>query len=103
MTETTMPQDIDDIRHAMAAVTGSPLGDIGSLPDESHKASGGYHCGAFDLRAIDAIGNNDYSIRQTRDRNRYYADLSIGRNRSSAIDYPDDWPNGGRAAWIRFN
>lgn len=103
MTETTMPQDIDDIRHAMAVETGSPLADIGSLPDASHKSSGGYHCGAFDLRAINAIGNNDYSIRQPRDRNRYYADLTAGRNQSSAIDYPNSWPKGGDAAWIRFN
>jgi hypothetical protein len=98
-----MPQDIDDIRHALAAQTGSPLADIGSLPNAAHKASGGYHCGAFDLRAINAVANDDYSIRQTRDRNRYNADLSAGRNQSSAIDYPNAWPNGGDAAWIRFN
>lgn len=103
MTTTTMPQDIDDIRHALAPVTGSPLADIGSLPNDAHKASGGYHCGAFDLRAIGAVANDDYSIRQPRDRARYSADLAAGRNQSSAIDYPDDWPIGGRAAWIRFN
>jgi hypothetical protein len=103
MTTTTMPQDIDDIRHALAAQTGSPLADIGSEPDPSHKATGGYHCGAFDLRAINAVANDDYSIRQTRDRRRYNADLSAGRNQSSAIDYPNAWPNGGDGAWIRFN
>jgi len=100
---TTVPQDIDDTRHALAAETGSPLNDIGSAPDESHLRTGGYHCGAADLRAINAIANDDYSIRQARDRGRYYADLGAGRSHSSAIDYPDDWPNGGRAAWIRFN
>lgn len=90
-------------RSNLAAVTGSPLGDIGIAADDSHKTSGGYHCGAFDLRSINAVANDDYSIRQPRDRGQYNADLNAGNNWSSAMDYPDDWPNGGRAAWIRFN
>ena len=97
------PADLELTREELAAVTGSPLGDIGISPDGSHLSSGGYHCGAFDLRAINAVGNDDYSIRQPRDRGQYNADLAAGRNLASAMDYPDDWPNGGRAAWIRFN
>lgn len=100
---TAVPADIDAIRHDMSAVTGSPLGDIGSAPDARHLASGGYHCGAADLFAINAAGNDDYSIRQPRDRGQYNRDRANGRSDSSAIDYPDDWPNGGRDAWIRFN
>jgi hypothetical protein len=97
------PQDLLDIRQALHTITGSPLSDIGIAADPSHLSSGGYHCGAEDLRNINAVGNNDYSIRQARDRNQYNHDLPAGANWSSAMDYPDDWPNGGRAAWIRFN
>lgn len=97
------PVSLLTTRAHMAAITGSPLGDIGIAPDASHLSSGGYHCGALDLRSINAVGNDDYSIRQPRDRNQYNADVAAGRNFSSAMDYPDDWPIGGRAAWIRFN
>lgn len=97
------PVSLLTTRAHMAAITGSPLGDIGIAPDASHLSSGGYHCGALDLRSINAVGNDDYSIRQTRDRNQYNADVATGTNFASAMDYPDDWPIGGRAAWVRFN
>lgn len=97
------PQSLLTTRSHMSAITGSPLGDIGIDPDPSHLSSGGYHCGALDLRSINAVGNDDYSIRQPRDRNQYNYDVAHGINYASAMDYPDDWPKGGRAAWIRFN
>jgi hypothetical protein len=101
--QTLVPAEIDSHCDQFAVVTGSPRADVGSAPNVAHKASGGYHCGALDLRAINAVGNDDYSIRQPRDRNRYNADVAAGRNDASAIDWPDDWPRGGRAAWLRFN
>lgn len=97
------PTSLLTTRSHMAAVTGSPLTDIGIAADASHLTSGGYHCGAADLAAINAVANDDYSIRQPRDRAQYNADRSTGANWASAMDYPDDWPIGGRAAWIRFN
>lgn len=97
------PTSLLTTRSHMAAITGSPLGDIGIAADESHLTSGGYHCGALDLHSINAVGSDDYSIRQSRDRAQYNRDLSAGLNLASAMDYPDDWPNGGRAAWIRWN
>ena len=97
------PADLLDLRAKFAAETGCPLKDIGIAADPSHLSSGGYHCGAEDLKAIDGVGRDDYSIRQTRDRAVYWHDVANGINFSSAMDFPDDWPRGGRAAWIRWN
>lgn len=83
--------------------TGLPSDDIGIAADETHLSNGGYHCGAFDLRSINAVDRDDYSIRQPRDRAQYWHDLANGNNWASALDLGDDWPNGGRTAWIRFN
>jgi hypothetical protein len=38
----------------------------------------------------------DYSARSSRDRNGL-------TNSASAVDIGDDWPHGGREAWLRFN
>jgi len=97
------PPDLLDLRARFAAETGCPLADIGIAADVRHLLSGGYHCGGMDLRAIGAVAHNDYSIRQGRDRSVYNADVAAARNWSSAMDFPDDWPRGGRAAWIRWN
>ena len=97
------PLDLLDLRSKFAAETGCPLSDIGIAADSSHLTSGGYHCGAVDLKRIDAVGSDDYSIRQPRDRASYNSDLAAGRNLSSAMDFPSAWPRGGRAAWIRWN
>lgn len=95
--------DILVFRQNMAKVTGVPLGNIGTKPDPSHLQSGGYHVGAIELKQIDAVGNDDYSIRQPRDRDQYNYDLAHGLSYSSAIDMDDDWPRGGRSGWIRWN
>jgi hypothetical protein len=97
------PADLLSLRARFAAETGCALADIGIAADEDHLSNGGYHCGAFDLRRINAVANDDYSIRQPRDRAVYIFDLNNGRNWASAMDFPDDWPRGGRDAWIRWN
>jgi hypothetical protein len=100
MTATTLPADLADGRRQFLEITGLSGDDIGALPDASHKKGGGYHCGCQDIKDIGKWGtagssSADYSVRQTRDR--------IGGNACSAIDVGDNWPRGGRAAWIRFN
>jgi hypothetical protein len=97
------PPDLLDLRAQLASVTGVPAADIGIAADPSHLTSGGYHCGGLDLRAINAVGSNDYSIRQPRDRAYYSWEIAHGSNLASAMDLADDWPRGGRAAWLRFN
>lgn len=97
------PASLLATRSHLMQETGLPGSDIGIAADPSHLQSGGYHCGAHDLLQIDAVGNDDYSIRQPRDRGQYNRDLNAGNNWASAMDIGDDWPNGGRSAWIRFN
>lgn len=97
------PDDLLVIRADYARRTGTALTDNGIAADDSHLSSGGYHCGALDLRRIDAVGKDDYSIRQPRDRAIYNHDVAAGNNNASAMDFDDDWPNGGRPAWIRYN
>lgn len=78
----------------MRRITGLGVDEMGSAPDERHLAGGGYHVGPDDIRRI-GRWLTDYSTRQVRDR--------IGGNDASAFDVGDDWPRGGRAAWLRFN
>jgi hypothetical protein len=78
----------------MRRITGLAAVEMGSAPDERHLDSGGYHVGPDDIRRI-GRWLLDYSTRQARDK--------IGGNDSAAFDIGDDWPNGGRAAWLRFN
>lgn len=95
MTATTLPNDLDLARDRIIGVTGLAEGDVGALPNASHKAGGGYHCGVQDIINIGKYPTNDYSTRQVRDR--------VGGNACAAIDVGDNWPRGGRAAWLRFN
>lgn len=97
------PDDLLRLRSRLAAETGVPDGDIGIVADPSHLSSGGYHCGGLDLRRINAVARDDYSIRQARDRAYYNFEIAHGSNLASAMDVGDDWPRGGRSAWIRFN
>jgi hypothetical protein len=97
------PSDLLNLRGRLAVETGLPVADIGIAADESHLTSGGYHCGGLDLRHINAVANDDYSIRQPRDRAFYNFEIANGSNLASAMDLGDDWPRGGRAAWLRFN
>ena len=97
------PSDLLGLRSRLAGETGLSTNDIGIAADQSHLSSGGYHCGGLDLRRINGVGRDDYSIRQPRDRAFYNFEITHGSNLSSAMDVGDDWPRGGRAAWIRFN
>lgn len=78
----------------MRRITGLGAAEAGSLPDKNHLENGGYHVGPDDIRRI-GRWLLDYSTRQARDK--------IGGNDSSAFDIGDDWPNGGRPAWLRWN
>lgn len=95
MTATTLPKDLAQGRNDIIDATGLAGNDVGALPDESHKKGGGYHCGVQDIINLGKYPTGDYSTRQTRDR--------VGGNACSAIDVGDNWPKGGRAAWIRWN
>jgi hypothetical protein len=95
--ETIAPGDIVAHRERVAVLTGLTItsGALGIKPDQSHKSGGGYHCGVQDIRDLGTYPDGDYSTRQPRDR--------VGGNVASAEDIGDDWPRGGRAAWLRFN
>lgn len=95
MTDTTLPADLKQGRELILAETGLAADDVGALPNAAHKAGGGYHCGVQDIKNIGEYPDGDYSTRQMRDR--------IGGNACAAIDVGDNWPRGGRAAWLRFN
>jgi hypothetical protein len=106
MTGTTIPSDLQAHRERGMRLTGLGGVDWGIAPNEAHKSGGGYHCGCKDCQnigkfhppATSHVGadTEDYSVRQLRDR-------VVGGNAASAEDIGDDWPNGGRAAWLRFN
>lgn len=111
MTTTTMPpnSDLPWFRIEFQKRIGNPLGDIGVLPDASHKSSGGYHCGSWDLKNIGrgippASGKTtDYSARSGSDPSYYQFEISHGSNLASAMDIPGPWNKGGQAGWIRWN
>lgn len=93
---TNPPADIGAFRTGtVIPLTGLQGNDVGIAPDEAHLAGGGYHVGCQDIQRI-GKWNTDYSTRQDRDR-------LAGTNVASALDIGDDWPRGGRPAWLRFN
>lgn len=93
---TNPPSDLASFRTAeVIPLTGLSGNDVGIAPDPAHLSSGGYHVGCEDIQAI-GRWDRDYSTRQARDR-------LDGTNASSAMDIGDDWPRGGRPAWLRFN
>lgn len=106
MTATTIPADMKAHRERGMQITGLRGDAWGIAPDDDHKSGGGYHCGVKDCQNIGKFhppaaanigsASEDYSVRLYRDR-------SVGGNAASAEDIGDDWPNGGRAAWLRFN
>lgn len=95
MTATVQEPLLAEHRRNVLTITGLGGGDVGQLPDASHKAGGGYHCGVQDIINLGKYPTGDYSTRQTRDR--------VGGNTCMAEDVGDDWPHGGRPAWLRFN
>lgn len=98
----TAPPELVAARGDWLWITGLSGNALGITADPRHLSNGGYHCGSLDLRSIDAIGRNDYSIRQPRDRAFYNWEIAHGSNRASATDIGSTWARGGRAAWLRF-
>lgn len=95
MTATVQESLLAEHRRNVLAITGLAGGDVGQLPDASHKSGGGYHCGVQDIINIGKYPDGDYSTRQARDR--------VGGNTCMAEDVGHNWPHGGRPAWLRFN
>jgi hypothetical protein len=104
---TNTPADLLDLRHQLSAVTGlTNPADLGIVGDGAHARTGGYHEGRDVLVALGRyhappashVGSldEDYSVRLLRDR------LGLTDD-ASAMDIGDDWPHGGRDAWLRFN
>jgi cell division protein FtsI/penicillin-binding protein 2 len=71
-----------------------PSQPFGTVPDAAHTS--GYDVSPRRIRAA-GPWDSDYSTRQARDRTSPDSDYC------SAFDIGDDWPNGGRAAWLRWN
>lgn len=102
----TAPADLLATRTQLQGVTGLGATALGIVGDGAHQQTGGYHEGMDVLVAIGRYhppatanvgsGGEDYSARLLRDR------LGLS-NYASAMDIGDDWPHGGRAAWLRFN
>jgi hypothetical protein len=93
---TTATQQYRTHAENMRAITGLQGAEVGTVPDVAHMdPPAGYHVGVEDIQAAGRY-NLDYSTRQARDRRD-------GTNSCSAVDYGDNWPHGGRAAWLRWN
>lgn len=103
---TSVPADLDRHRDDVLVITGLAGNAVGIAPDKRHLKGGGFHVGRHDIAALGKyhgpatshIGNRteDYSVRLFRDR-------VVDSNDSSALDVGDNWPHGGRAAWLRYN
>lgn len=96
------PDDIAAAREDWLFVTGLAGNALGIAADDRHLSNGGYHCGSLDLKSINGISRDDYSIRQPRDRQYYYWEVAHGSNFASATDIGKTWARGGTAAWLRF-
>jgi hypothetical protein len=96
------PADMLAARDDWLWITGLAGNALGIAADPSHLGSGGYHCGGLDLKRINAVANDDYSIRQPRDRAYYTFEVAHGSNLASATDIGSTWARGGRSAWLRF-
>lgn len=101
---TNAPADLLAMRADILAVTGLAGNAVGVVGDGAHRRTGGYHegvdvlrsIGRFHPRAAPGDRGEDYSARTARDRRGLTDD-------ASAMDIGDDWPKGGRKAWLRFN
>lgn len=93
---TNAPGDLKAFRADVMRETGitDPVA-VGITGDPAHAARGGYHISSDDINHAGKFGT-DYSTRRPRDHflpNAY----------ASAVDIGDNWPRGGREAWLRFN
>jgi hypothetical protein len=103
---TSAPSDLLALRSTVIQKTGLSGNSVGVVGDGIHQRTGGYHeghsvlvsIGRFHGPATAHVGAaaEDYSARIARDRSGL-------TDHASAMDIGCDWPNGGRAAWLRFN
>lgn len=93
---TEAPDDLKSFRTAVMQETGltNPV-DVGIVGDTAHAERGGYHISGDDIHAAGRF-DTDYSTKRSRDH-------FLPNDNASAGDIGDDWPRGGRAAWLRFN
>jgi hypothetical protein len=90
---TNAPADLLLIRADLLDITGLAHNTIGIVGNQRHAEQGtGYHLGRSQLKMV----RDPYSARLARDRNGL-------TESASAMDVDDDWPHGGRKAWLRFN
>jgi hypothetical protein len=90
---TTAPDDLNQLRKQIIKATGLDSLAVGIAGDKKHALKGvSYHLGKDQIKPE----KNPYSVRLKRDKSGL-------TNAASAVDIGDDWPHGGRAAWIRFN
>lgn len=93
---TNAPSDLLTVRVRLMAITGlADPADVGIVGDGIHAHTGGYHEGRDVLAAIGAL-NSDYSVVE------YARDQAGLTDSASALDVSLAWPNGGRAAAIRW-
>ena len=99
------PTGLLAFRRAVMSVTGLGAAEVGIVGDGAHARTGGYHEGRDVLVSIGryhpgdqyiGAAGEDYSARLRRDRTGLTDD-------ASAVDVGDNWPRGGRAAWLRWN
>lgn len=94
---TNAPTCLRNIRDVIQRHTGLTANDLGIVPDELHRRTGGYHCGKDDLLAAfpdlrKSNGLYEYSVREPRD-------LAGLTNSASALDigmFPSHWAFIGR-------
>jgi hypothetical protein len=93
---TEAPADLLAFRTAVMDACGfvDPV-EVGIKGDVAHAIRGGYHISGNDIAATGRF-NEDFSTKRARDH-------FLPNSNASAVDIGDNWPNGGRAAWLRFN
>lgn len=69
--------------------------EVGIVGDTAHAERGGYHISGDDINNAGRF-SSDYSTKRSRDH-------FLPNGFASAVDLADDWPRGGRSAWLRFN
>jgi len=93
---TEAPDDLLALRDQVIELCGfTDPNDVGIDGDPAHAARGGYHISGDDINAAGKF-SSDYSTKRSRDH-------FLPNPYACAMDIGDDWPRGGRAAWLRFN
>lgn len=92
---TEAPADLKSLRAAVMHETGiTDVVEVGIVGDVAHAARGGYHISGDDINRAGRFGS-DFSTKRARDH-------FLPNPFACAVDIGDDWPRGGRAAWLRF-